>query len=292
MFAAWHNDRKRQRQSQRERRDFFQTLQNRRSEMKIMMCGKGGCGKSTLTILLARALAGTGKKVLVVDADESNLCLHQLLGAHQPEIMMDAMGGRTGAREKLKQAADHHENDFFKQVITFDTLPAECLAEADGIKLLVVGKIKEFGEGCACMIGGISKALLARLQEKDNEIVLIDAEAGLEHFGRQVDKSCDLVICVVDPNYESIRMADRARQIAEGAGVQTFFILNKVDDEVREVMTDGLDPQRVIAAIPNNHEIFLQNLKGQSLTVSMHEIEAACSFITSYRKPLSLNMKL
>ena len=261
--------------------------------MKIMICGKGGCGKSTLTVLLARALAGSGKKVLVVDADESNLCLHRLLGAHQPEIMMDAMGGRKGTREKLKQASDHqYEDAFFKQVLTFDTLPVECLAEADGIKLLVVGKIKEFGEGCACMIGGISKALLSRLQEKDNEIVLIDAEAGLEHFGRQVDKSCDLVICIVDPNFESIQMADRARQIAKGAGVQTYFILNKVDDDVRAVMTDSLDPQRIIAEIPRSNDIFLQSLKGQTLTAGIPQIGAACTFIYNYRKPLSLNIKL
>lgn len=261
--------------------------------MKIMICGKGGCGKSTLTVLLAKALAGMGKKVLIVDADESNLCLHRLLGVQQPEIMMDAMGGRKGTRERLKQASDHHhEDDFFRQLMTFDTLPTECLAEADGIKLLVVGKIKEFGEGCACMIGGISKAVLSRLQEQDNEIVLIDAEARLEHFGRQVDKSCDLVLCIVDPSYESIQMADRTRQIAEGAGVQTYFILNKIDDEVREVMTSDLDSQRIIAAIPRNSDIFLQNLKGQPLTANMPQVEVACEFISSYRKPLSLNMKL
>jgi CO dehydrogenase maturation factor len=231
--------------------------------MKFMICCKGGSGKSTLTVLLARTLARNGKKVLVVDADESNLCLHRLLGARQPEIMMDALGGRKGTREKLQQASDHrHEDDFFKQVMTFDRLPAQCLAEADGIKLLVVGKIKEFGEGCACMIGGISRAVLSRLQEKGDEIVLIDAEAGLEHFGRQIDKNCDLVFCIVDPSYESIQMADRARQIAKGAGVQTYFILNKVDDDVLEVMVKGLDPQRIIAEIPRNDEISLQNLMG------------------------------
>jgi len=261
--------------------------------MKIMICGKGGCGKSTLTVLLARALKATGKKVLVVDADESNLCLHRLLGAQQPEILMDAMGGRKGTREKLQQATDHqHEDDFFKQIMTFDNLPNECLAEANGIKLLVVGKIRAFGEGCACMIGGISKAVLSRLQEKDDEIVLIDAEAGLEHFGRQVDKSCDLVICIVDPSYESIQMAGRTLQIAEGAGVQTYFILNKIDDDIREAMVDGLDQRRIIATIPNNKDIFVQNLKGQPLTAGMPQIEAACGFINSYRKPLSLNVKL
>jgi len=261
--------------------------------MKIMICGKGGCGKSTLTVLLARALADTGKKILVVDADESNLCLHRLLGANQPEILMDAMGGRQGTREKLQQAADHHhEDDFFKQIMTFDNLPSECLAEVDGIKLLVVGKIKAFGEGCACMIGGISKAVLSRLQEKDDEIVVIDAEAGLEHFGRQVDKSCDLVICIVDPSYESIQMAGRTRQIAEGAGVQTYFILNKIDDDLREAMTDGLDQKLIIATIPSNKEIFLQSLQGQPLTADMPQIQAACEFINSYRKPLSLNIKL
>lgn len=261
--------------------------------MKIMMCGKGGCGKSTLTVLLARALAKTGKKVLVVDADESNLCLHRLLGAHQPGIMMDAMGGRQGAREKLKQAADHrHEDDFFKPVLTFDNLPPACLAEANGIKLLIVGKIRAFGEGCACMIGGISRALLSRLQERDDEIVLVDAEAGLEHFGRQVDKNCDLVICIVDPNYESLQMAGRARQIAKGAGVETCFILNKVDDDVREVMADGLDRERIIAAIPRNSEIFLQNLKGLPLTAGIPQLESACTFINSYRRPPALNITL
>ena len=60
--------------------------------MKVMICGKGGSGKSTVTVLLARALRAAGKSVLVVDADESNLCLHRLLGASLPA----AVKGRSG----------------------------------------------------------------------------------------------------------------------------------------------------------------------------------------------------
>ena len=39
--------------------------------MKIAVCGKGGCGKSTVTSLLAKALARRGKEILVIDSDES-----------------------------------------------------------------------------------------------------------------------------------------------------------------------------------------------------------------------------
>jgi CO dehydrogenase maturation factor len=261
--------------------------------MKVMISGKGGCGKSTITTLLARALTRKGKKVLVVDADESNLCLHRLLGAEQPEIMMDAMGGRQGSRERLKQAANHHHQDeFFKESMTIGDLPGNCLTEVDGIKLLVVGKIKSFGEGCACMIGGISRAVLSRLHEEKDEIVLIDAEAGLEHFGRRIDGSCDLILAIIDPSYESIQMADRTRKIAEAAGVQAYFILNKVDDLSRQAMVDNLDGKRIIASLPKSDDLFLQNLKGEPLQGDYAPITDVCNFVIAYRQPVKLTLSL
>ena len=259
--------------------------------MKIMICGKGGSGKSTLTVLLAQAMKRAGKRVLVVDADESNLCLHRLLGIPQPEVMMEAMGGRPGTRERLKQAREHdHQDEFFQQVMTFDDLPTDCVREAEGIRLLVVGKIREFGEGCACMIGSISKTVLARLQEKKDELVLIDAEAGLEHFGRQVDKGCDLALFVVDPSFESLQMADRARKIAEMAGVPTYYVLNKVDDSCRQPMRRQLDKERVIGSIARNEDLFLQSLGGEPLTAKMEGLEEIVEFLLAYRKPVTLGV--
>ena len=62
-------------------------------QMKITICGKGGCGKSTITSLLAKALARRGKEVLVIDSDESNYGLHRQLGMELPGDFTGYFGG-------------------------------------------------------------------------------------------------------------------------------------------------------------------------------------------------------
>ncbi|GAB6904610.1 conserved hypothetical protein [Desulfosarcina cetonica] len=259
--------------------------------MKIMICGKGGSGKSTLTTLLARELNQRGKTVLVVDADESNLCLHRLLGARMPDILMDAMGGRKGVKEKLTPSAlQNPETAFLKDPLTLADIPAACLAEADGIKLLVVGKIQRFGEGCACMIGNISKTVLSRLRETANEVVLIDAEAGLEHFGRRVDAGCDLILCVVDPSYESFALADNVQRMAGAAGIEVAYVLNKVNDAIRETMTTRLDAKPVVASIPHDETLFTQSFNGEALDGNPTAVEPIIHHIETFKKPINFNV--
>ena len=256
--------------------------------MKIMVCGKGGSGKSTLTTLLAKALNENGKTVLVVDADESNLCLHRLLGVKMPEILMEAMGGRKGAREKLNPPGlQDPAKAFLKDPMTLADIPEDCLAEADGIKLLVVGKIQSFGEGCACMIGNISKNVLGRLHESENEVVLIDAEAGLEHLGRRVDAGCDLILCVVDPTFESFALADNVQRMADSAGIRVALVLNKVDETVRDVMKKRLDEKQVVAMIPKSDRLFSQSLNGEPLTGDRSAVAPLVRFIDQFEKPVS-----
>lgn len=260
--------------------------------MKIMICGKGGSGKSTLTALLARALKENGKTVLVVDADESNLCLHRLLGATMPDVLMDAMGGRKGAREVLNPPGLQDPGAaFLKDPLTLAEIPAGCLADADGIKLLVVGKIQAFGEGCACMIGNISKTVLGRLREGDDAVVLIDAEAGLEHLGRRVDAGCDLILCVVDPTFESFALADSVRRMAEAPGIQVAYVLNKVDDQVRDTMIGRLDGDRVVATIPRSDQLFRQSLNGEALSGEAAAMAPLCRFIDGFRKPATFTVR-
>ena len=57
-------------------------------EMKIAVCGKGGCGKSTVTSLLAKALARRGKETLVIDSDESDRKSTRLNSSHREKSRM------------------------------------------------------------------------------------------------------------------------------------------------------------------------------------------------------------
>lgn len=254
--------------------------------MKVMVCGKGGSGKSTVTVLLARALRELGKTVLVVDADESNLCLHRLLGASLPEVVMEAMGGRSGAKQQL-QPTYPGEESLLAESLSIDSLPASCLTDVDGIKLLVVGKIRTYGEGCACLVGSISKTILSRLHETDDQVVLVDAEAGLEHFGRRIDALCDLVLAVIDPSYESLAMAGRITRLADEAGVETFYVLNKVEPALRDVMSATLDAQRIVATVPRSEAIFADSLHGRKLGGGGETLGKLCRLLHDYKRPIS-----
>jgi CO dehydrogenase maturation factor len=187
-----------------------------------MICGKGGAGKSAISILIARALAKTST-VYLIDADESNRRLGQMLGVSTPKTLMEYIGGRkqlSANREKI-------------QDVKLGELPSEYLGRSpEGIKLVSVGKIEEFGEGCACPFGTLSKILLQRLSLKPGEFVVVDAEAGVEHLGRGVEAGIDLVISVVDPTMESVSLARFVSDEVTRIGKRHLVILNKVSSEL------------------------------------------------------------
>jgi len=93
---------------------------------------------------------------------------------------------------------------------------------------------------------------------------------------------------VVDPTFESTALADAVRQMADSAGIQVAYILNKVDDAVRDVMVAKLDSKPVLAAIPKNERLFMQSLNGEALTTEIEEVQAIRQFIDAFKKPVSL----
>ncbi len=233
--------------------------------MKIIICGKGGSGKSTVSALLSKALSNRGYRVLLIDADESNLGLHRLVGIDPPVVMMDRLGGKKGFKEKTQGAFPGGKPDLFGQSLSFDDLAEHCCKGPDGVSLMSIGKIHEPGEGCACPMGSLSRMVLSRLAPGKKDMVIIDTAAGVEHFGRGIDSHSDLVIGIVDPSFESFSLAEKMASMAEKAGLPVMFILNKTNDTVRRKMGERIRPDSVVAEMENHEAIFMAGLEGRAI---------------------------
>ncbi len=89
-------------------------------------------------------------------------------------------------------------------------IPEEYISRNNGVMLISSGKIRQSNEGCACTMNSILKQFIKHLTVGENEVVLLDMEAGVEHFGRGVDNSVDLILMIVDPSFESLKLTKKS----------------------------------------------------------------------------------
>ena len=238
--------------------------------MKIIICGKGGCGKSTTAALLAKAYQREGRNVLVVDSDESNYGLYRQLGLDLPEDFTHYFGGKKGAYRVFDD-----KGYVFDEKWNISDIPREFLTGDGNLHLMAIGKIAEAEEGCACGMGFTAKMLLDNLETGENDVVIVDTEAGVEHFGRGLDRFADVILMVIDPSYESIRLSEKVYDMAQALGKPVYFILNKADAEQAEITKAALrEKEAVIAVIPADPQIMMAGLKGEALELEMPAINA------------------
>lgn len=233
--------------------------------MKIAVCGKGGSGKSTVTTLLAKELARKGKKVLVIDSDESNYGLCRQLGVELPMDFTAFFGGKEKAQQDMMLSNFSHQ--FFSGTWVLQDIPVGYYSEKDGVKLMASGKIHTANEGCACTMGNIISQFIEHLVLSEDEYALIDMEAGIEHFGRGIDNGMDLILMVVEPSYESMMLTKKVLELGQSIGKPVYFILNKIDSENKDLMRDNLcKGAKVVCEIPEDDSIRLAGLKGKELS--------------------------
>jgi CO dehydrogenase maturation factor len=242
--------------------------------LKISVCGKGGSGKSTVVSLLAQAARNKGFKALVVDSDESNSGLFRMLGLDQPPTpLMALVGGRAGLKEKMNQTSLLSETE-----ITLEQIPYPYVNQKNGLRLLSIGKIHQALEGCACPMGALSREFLKKLRLVQNEIAIVDMEAGVEHFGRGIDNSLDAVLVVVEPSFESIALAEKIKDLAAGIKKDFWAVLNKVSSETliaeikAKLKNSGME---TIGAVSYDASVFLSGLKGDTLSQGRATRQAA-----------------
>ncbi|MDD5127576.1 MAG: P-loop NTPase [Dehalococcoidales bacterium] len=212
-------------------RSYIKEHTPRRSKFqKIAVCGKGGAGKSTFTALLALALAQQLYKVTVLDADESNPGLYKMLGiTRPPQPVMNIMNKICPADITPGTPAGQ------PPALTLKDLPPEYIARANNVSFIVAGKILDPFQGCACELADMTSKLMLCLKLADTEKIVIDTEAGIESFGRGVERYVDTVFIMVEPSLESIEVADRVKYMADGIGISAVkAVLNKVSSPALE----------------------------------------------------------
>ncbi|WP_297212163.1 MULTISPECIES: nucleotide-binding protein [Thermodesulfovibrio] len=238
---------------------------------KAVVCGKGGVGKSFIVYGISKSMAKKGKNVLVVDTDESNQTLYRLFGfSAPPESFMDFLGGKKAIQQSIKKRFQSSEKEPIMSVIeessfSISDIPHDFIKKDGNISLLSIGKIKEPLEGCACPMGIISREFLEKIALERNEIIIVDTEAGVEHFGRGIEKGIDTVIAVAEPYLDSIEVAEKAISLANKMGKRVYLIINKVpkefEDKVRDtVMKRGLE---ISTLIPFSPEVYSLSIEGR-----------------------------
>jgi CO dehydrogenase maturation factor len=231
--------------------------------MKISVCGKGGSGKSTVVALLANEARAKGYRVLVVDSDESNSGLFRMLGFDYPPVpLMELVGGKKSLRQKMGQPSVLAENR-----IVLEDLPPQYLVQKDGLMLVSIGKILQSLEGCACPMGVLSREFLKKLALAEDDLAIVDMEAGVEHFGRGVETSIDSVLIVVEPPLESVNVGQKIHDLASGIGIKNVWaVLNKVpsEDIATRLRTELQERQiEVVGCIYFDADIFSSSIDGR-----------------------------
>ncbi len=242
--------------------------------MKIAVSGKGGVGKTLLASLLSKTFAESGYSVLAIDADpDANLAA--TLGFPHPEKitplseMSALIQERTGARPGQAGA-------YFKLNPKVDDLPEKYCLEHNGIRLMVMGRIKNGGSGCYCPENSLLRALATHLLLARDEVIILDMEAGIEHLGRATANAVDKLIVVVEPGRRSIETAYRISKLAQDIGLQNIAVVgNKVrSQQDREFLISNLPEFQFLGFIPFDQAIVDADQANRPLLESSQQIIA------------------
>ena len=240
--------------------------------MKIAVSGKGGVGKTLLVAFLSTVFARSGYSVLAIDADP-NVNLAAALGFPNSEkiIPISEMGDlieeRTGARPG-KTAP------YYKLNPKVDDIPEKYWVGRNGIKLMVMGRLKRGGSGCYCSENALLEALVAHLLLQRKEMIIMDMEAGVEHLGRATAKGVDKLIIVVEPSRRSVETGYRVRDLAREIGLQNIGVVgNKIrNGKEKDFLTSEMADFEFLGFIPYDEGIAEADIAGFPLVDSSEKV--------------------
>ena len=235
----------------------------------IAVSGKGGTGKTTLAAMILRFLLDQRKgPILAVDAD-SNANLHEVLGVEFRSTIGEA-------RELMKKDVPMG----MTKDIWFEYKVQESLIESKGFDLIVMGRPE--GPGCYCAANTLARKCIDLLTGTYRYII-IDNEAGMEHFSRLTTRDVDLLFVVSDPTRRGILTAARIRDLIHQLDLRILrdvLVINRVQGEPDPDLFEEAKNQHLELAgtLPVDELVYQYDLEGKPtfhLPVESESVQAA-----------------
>jgi CO dehydrogenase maturation factor len=220
----------------------------------IAVSGKGGTGKTTLAGMIIRFLLDKGKgPILAVDAD-SNTNLNEVLGVQIRSTIGEA-------REMMKKDVPVG----MTKDIWFEYKVQETLTEAKGFDLIAMGRPE--GPGCYCAANTLARKCLDLLTA-NYQYIVIDNEAGMEHFSRLTTRDVDLLFILSDSSQRGILTASRIRNLIRELGlriVREVLVINRVHGEPGPEIYEEVKKQNLELGgiLPADEEVYRYDAEGK-----------------------------
>jgi len=242
----------------------------------IAVSGKGGTGKTTLAGMIIRFLLDKGKgPILAVDAD-SNSNLNEVLGVEIRSTIGDA-------RETMKKDVPVG----MTKDIWFEYKIQEALTEAKGFDLIAMGRPE--GPGCYCAANTLARKCLDLLTG-NYQYIVIDNEAGMEHFSRLTTRDVDLLFILSDSSRRGISTASRIRDLIRELDLRIsreVLVINRLQGEPDPEIYEEVKRQHLElgGALPTDEAIYRYDSGGKptfQLPLESKAVQAARRIFEKY----------
>ncbi len=230
--------------------------------MKIVISGKGGVGKTTISGTLARIFSSRGGKVIAVDSDPS-MNLHTALGVENPVPI-------SRLKDLIKERAVI-SGGIFNLNPKVDDILDKYSTGIENVKLMVMGTVDRGGGGCICPENTFLTALLRHLVLKRDEVLILDTEAGIEHLGRKTAARFDLMLVVVEPSAKATETANRIYELSKEIGIKEVLAIgNKVSSDDQKTFIKNNVKFGILGYIPFDSEVTNTDIRNNTLFDAPH----------------------
>lgn len=226
--------------------------------------------------MIIRFLLNQGKgPILAVDAD-SNTNLNEVLGVEVKSTIGEA-------REMMKKDIPVG----MTRDIWFEYQVQTALTETKGFDLIAMGRPE--GPGCYCAANTLARKCLDLLTA-NYQYIVIDNEAGMEHFSRLTTRDVDLLFILSDSSQRGILTASRIRDLIHELNlriVREVLVINRVQGVPGPEIYEEIKKQNLELGgiLPADKEVYQYDSEGKptfQLPLESKAVQSARSIFEKY----------